>query len=106
MNKVNVIPTKAELMEAIIDALTSLGGTAKTSEIDTKGAETINLSEELLTLEDDSSTGTVYSYKMLYAKTELKQKGFLTNPTRGTWAIVPKIESMESLYGRTERSRN
>ena len=90
MNKVNVMPTKAELMEAIIVALTSLGGTAKTSEIDAKVAETINLSEELLTLEDDSSTGTVYRYKMRWARTELRQKGFLTNPTRGTWAIVPK----------------
>lgn len=90
MNKVNVMPTKAELMEEIIVALTSLGGTAKTSEIDANVAETINLSEELLALEDDSSTKTVSSYKMRWARTELRQKGVLTKPTRGTWAIVSK----------------
>jgi restriction endonuclease Mrr len=90
MDKVNVMPTKAELMDAVIKALDSLGGSAKTSEIDAKVAETMNLSEELLALEDDNSTGTVYSYKMRWARTELKQKGVLTNPVRGIWAVVAK----------------
>lgn len=96
MNKVNIIPTKAELMEAIIVALISLGGTAKTSEIDAKVAETMSLSDELLTLEDDSSTGTVYSYKMRWARTELRQKGVLANPARGIWVIAKIRESGES----------
>ena len=90
MNKVNIMPTKAELMDAILSTMVSFGGSAKTSEIDAKVAEVMNLSNDLLTQEDDSSTGTVYSYKMRWARTELRRKGILANPSRGTWIVVAK----------------
>ena len=74
-NTVNVMPTKSELMTAIITELATFGGSAKTSEIDAKVANKLNLSEELLALEDDGSTGTVFSYKMRWARTEFVRKG-------------------------------
>lgn len=82
------MPTKSELMDAIMEAVRLLNGCAKTSEIDSCVAEALNLSDELLTLEDDTSTGTVYNYKMRWARTALKQNGLLSNPSRGIWTIT------------------
>jgi len=84
------LPKKSELMNAIIEMLSASGGSARTAEIDAKVAEAMNLSEEQLSLEDDTSTGTVYSYKMRWARTELRQKGILANPSRGVWTVVAK----------------
>jgi len=88
MSNINYFPMKSELMNAIMKMLNASGGVARTAEIDAKVAEALNLSEELLTLEDDTSTGTVYSYKMRWARTELRLKGMITNPSRGVWKIV------------------
>lgn len=81
-------PMKKELMNAILLALKELGGKATTSEINDKVAIILNIPDEALTIEDENSTGTAYSYKMRWARTELKGKGYIKNPVRGTWELV------------------
>lgn len=81
-------PTKKELMNAILQVLEELDGKATTSEINQKVALNLNIPEFALLIEDENSTGTAYSYKMRWARTELKGKGYIKNPVRGTWELV------------------
>ncbi|MCF2663580.1 winged helix-turn-helix domain-containing protein [Oscillibacter valericigenes] len=39
-------------------------------------------------IEDANCTGSEYSYRMRWARTELKQKGMIKSPGRGIWEIV------------------
>jgi restriction system protein len=78
-------PEKNELKEATIEAIKELGGTATTQQINTKVAELLKLSDEILTLEDESGIGTMYEYRMRWIRTELKGK--ILNPKRGVWVL-------------------
>lgn len=80
-------PTKKELMDAIIEVLKS-ENTMSTSEINNAVAIKLNLSEEQLTEESSNCSGTEYSYRMRWARTELKQRHLITNPKRGTWILL------------------
>ena len=50
-------------------------------------AKNLNISDELLSIEDANCTGTEYSYRMRWARTELKQKGKIKNVERGEWRL-------------------
>lgn len=80
-------PTKRELMDAILEVLKS-ENTMSTSEIDNAVAIKLNLSEEHLSEESSNRSGTEYSYRMRWARTELKQRHLITNPKRGTWILL------------------
>lgn len=80
-------PTKKELMDAIIEVLKS-ENTMSTSEINNAVSIKLNLSEEQLTEESSNCSGTEYSYRMRWARTELKQRHLITNPKRGTWILL------------------
>ena len=80
-------PPKKELMDAILVVLQEKGTIMTTAEINAAVAKQLGLSEELLTMEDANCTGTEYSYRMRWARTELKQKGFISNIKRGLWNL-------------------
>lgn len=80
-------PTKKELMDAIIEVLKS-ENIMSTSEINNAVAIKLNLSEKQLTEESSNCSGTEYSYRMRWARTELKQRHLITNPKRGTWILL------------------
>ena len=80
-------PKKKELMDAIIAVLQGNGAAMKTAEIDAAVAKKMNLSDEMLTIEDANCTGSEYSYRMRWARTELKQKGKIVNLSRGVWGL-------------------
>ena len=82
-----IYPTKKELMDAILEVLKT-NNTMSTSAINQAVADKLNLSEEQLTLESSTCSGTEYSYRMRWARTELKQRNFITNPRRGEWTIL------------------
>jgi len=82
-----VYPTKRELMDAIVQVL-SQNEVLSTSEINLRVSALLNLSEEQLTLESSTCSGTEYSYRMRWARTELKQKKIITNPKRGEWTLL------------------
>ena len=76
-------PTKKQLMDAIIDVLSKANGTLSTASINDEVSSLLSLPNELLEEEDANCTGTAYSYKMRWTRTELKQKGIISNPKRG-----------------------
>lgn len=81
-------PSKKELMDAIIDVLHTANTTMSTSSIDQAVATKLSLSPEQLSEESANSSGTEYSYRMRWARTELKQKKIITNPKRGEWILL------------------
>ena len=86
----NKLPSKAELMDAIIRVfINSNTDILSTKEINEKVALLLNIPIELLTLEDANCTGTEYSYRMRWARTELKTKKQLINTKRGEWKYTP-----------------
>lgn len=82
-----VWPTKKQLMDAIVEVL-SKSETLSAASINDEVSLLLNLPKELLEEEDTNCSGTAYSYKMRWARTELKQKGIISNPKRGYWSLV------------------
>lgn len=81
------LPSKKELMESILFILRQADGVMKTADINDAVAKNLNISDELLSIEDANCTGTEYSYRMRWARTELKQKGKIKNVKRGEWRL-------------------
>lgn len=81
------LPSKKELMDSILHVLRQTDDVMKTADINEAVAKSLNLSDELLAIEDTNCTGTEYSYRMRWARTELKQKGKIENVKRGEWRI-------------------
>lgn len=86
------LPSKKEMMDAIIKILQDNGGVMKTADINDAVANYLDIPEDLLLLEDANCTGTEYSYRMRWARTELKQKGIIQNVKRGEWKIFDSDE--------------
>ena len=82
-----VFPTKRELMDSIMQVLKQ-NEVLSTSEINLQVSTLLDLSEAQLTLESSTCSGTEYSYRMRWARTELKQKKLITNPKRGEWTLL------------------
>lgn len=80
--KVEMLPAKKVLMEAIIEVMMD-GVTLTTSEINQKVILLLDIPEILLKIEDANCSGSEYSYRMRWARTELKQKGLILNSKRG-----------------------
>lgn len=79
-------PTNKELEQAVIDALALLGGEAKVVDINKKVIEILDLSEEIVLLEDSSCTCTKLDYRLRWCRTNLKGKK-IENVSKGTWRL-------------------
>ena len=80
-------PSKKELMDSILCVLEANASAMKTTDINDAVAKRLDISEELLAIEDANCSGTEYSYRMRWARTELKQKGKIINVSRGVWNL-------------------
>ena len=83
----NVFPTNKILEEAVIEALSSLGGEAKVSDINAKVIEILQLPQEIVELEDDYGVGTKLSYRLRWVRTNLKGEK-IDNVVKGTWRLI------------------
>lgn len=81
------LPQKRVLMDAILTVMKNSSGSMNTSTINDLVAKKLNIPKDLLEMEDANCSGTEYSYRMRWARTELKQKGFIRNVKRGEWEI-------------------
>lgn len=84
------LPQKRELMDAILIVMKKANGTTNTATINDLVAKQLNIPKDLLEIEDANCSGTEYSCRMRWARTELKQKGFIRNVKRGEWEICPE----------------
>lgn len=97
MPKVKV-PTYDALMNPIIHALKSLGGSGTIDEIDNKATEVVGLSDEQLeVLHDEKGGQTEVAYRLAWARTYLKKFGILENSARGVWALTPQGNKIETI---------
>ena len=85
------IPTFDTLMNPLIQAIKSLGGSGTIEEINSKVAELVGLSDEQLEVLHDPEKGgsTEFEYRLGWSRTYLKKFGVLENSSRGVWALTP-----------------
>lgn len=76
-------PSKIELENAIIEALKKLGGTSDVPTINQTLIKMLNLSDEVIELEDENGVGTKLDYRLRWRRTNLKAKGIIENVKRG-----------------------
>lgn len=80
-------PTNQQLEDAVVEALTQLGGVGTVKEINNKVIEILNLTPEVVELEDESGIGTKLSYCLRWARTKLKGSK-ISNVEKGTWKLL------------------
>lgn len=97
------IPTFDALMNPLIQALKSLGGSGTVEEIDAKVAEIAGLTDEQLqVLHDPEKSGqTEVEYRLAWTRTYLKKYGVLENSSRGVWALTSKGSQLEKVNPQT-----
>lgn len=113
MAKIN-IPSHAQLMNPVIQALHELGGSGTIEEIDAKASEIAGLSDEQLeVLHDEKGSKTEVEYRLGWARSYLKKFGILENSLRGVWALTSKgsrtnaVDEKEVVqFARQESKRN
>lgn len=90
MAKVTV-PTFDALMNPLVQALKSLGGSGTIEEINNKIAEIARLTDPQLEVLHNPTKGgvTEVEYRLGWSRTYLKQFGILENSSRGIWALTP-----------------
>lgn len=89
----NRLPTREQLLTPLINALIELGGSGSIDEINEKIIINLKIPESLANIPHDESKQdgrTELEYELAWARTMLKSNGYITNSTRGVWAIVDK----------------
>ena len=84
------MPTFDSLMNPLLDALFTLGGSGSIDEIYEKVLEQENIDEAISSIphNPDKSNQTEVAYRLAWARTYLKKFGFLENSSRGVWALT------------------
>lgn len=97
------IPTFDKLMNPLITALKSLGGSGTIEEIDSKVAEIAGLTDEQLeVLHDPEKSGqTEIEYRLAWTRTYLRKYGVLENSSRGVWALTSKGTQIDQVNSAT-----
>ncbi len=104
MAKVDV-PTFDALMNPVIQALKSLGGSGTIEEINNEVSEIAGLSDEQLEILHNPEKGgqTEVEYRLAWTRTYLKKYGVLENSSRGVWALTLKGRQLDRVNPKTVR---
>ncbi|HEX6270590.1 MAG TPA: winged helix-turn-helix domain-containing protein [Anaerolineales bacterium] len=88
-----------DLMNPVIQALKSLGGSGTNEEINAKVAELVRIpSEQLEILHNPEKGGmTEMEYRLMWTRTYLKIYGVIENSTRGVWALTENGSRVEKV---------
>ncbi len=85
-----VFPSNILLEETVLQALKNLGGVADVPAINNEVIRILELSEEIVKLEDESGLGTKLDYRLRWCRTNLKSKHKIKNIKRGTWEVADR----------------
>lgn len=98
----NKIPSYDNLMNPLLRALRSLGGSGSIEEIYDKVVEEEHLSDAILSVihDPDKSTQTEIAYRLAWARTYLKKYGLLENSSRGIWALASSSSGIKDINPR------
>jgi restriction system protein len=88
-----------DLMNPVIQALKSLGGSGTIEEINNKVAELAKISSEQLEVLHNPEKGgmTEIEYRLMWTRTYLKRYGVIENSTRGVWSLTEKGSTIEKV---------
>jgi restriction system protein len=96
--KSSKLPTYDRLMNPLLKALHTLGGSGTIAEINDKLFEIEKIPEEVLAVTHgpDGSQSEV-EYRVAWARTYLKKYGILDNSKKGVWSIVPGKRDVQTI---------
>jgi restriction system protein len=88
-----------DLMNPVIQAIKTLGGSGTNEEINNKVSEIGNIpSEQLEILHNPEKGGmTEIEYRLMWTRTYLKIYGIIENSTRGVWSLTEKGSMIEKV---------
>ena len=84
----DILPSKSELAKVILQVMEKSPDPISVTVMNEKVAKELYLSDDLLQIEEMNGTDTEFNYRMRWARTELKNKGRITNPSRGVWELT------------------
>ncbi|MCC5995852.1 MAG: restriction endonuclease [Oceanicaulis sp.] len=84
------LPRFSELMPLVVEALEALGGSASIDELNEWVADKLALSEAQLEITYPKSGDYVFRDRVSWARSYLKQAGYVDNSQRGVWALTPQ----------------
>jgi len=94
------VPKFDALMNPTLQALKRLGGSASIDELVPEIVKFLNLPQEVAEVPHGNTGRTELEYRAAWARTYLRNAGYLDNSERGVWALTPKGTQTESVDGR------
>src|SRR5579864_7371629 len=94
------VPKFDELIDPTLQALKKLGGSGSIDEIVLEIVKLLGLPQELTEIPHGSSGRTELEYRSAWARTYLRNAGYIENSERGVWALTPKGTQTASVDGR------
>ena len=94
------VPKFDELMNPTLQALKRLGGSTSIDELVPEIVKFLNLPQEVAEVPHGTSGRTELEYRAAWARTYLRNAGYIDNSERGVWALTPKGTQSESVDGR------
>jgi len=94
------IPKFDELMNPTLQALKRLGGSASIDELVPEIVKFLGLPQEVAEVPHGTTGRTELEYRAAWARTYLRNAGYVENSDRGIWALTPKGTQAESVDGR------
>lgn len=86
----NQVPPYHELFNPLLKALVTLGGSASIAEMYEVVVGDVGFSDDVLAIMHGNSNQTEIAYRLAWARTYLKQSGYLENSARGVWSLTEK----------------
>ncbi|MEO7317547.1 MAG: restriction endonuclease [Chthoniobacteraceae bacterium] len=90
-------PHRQSLMHASLQALEQLGGSSSVEELVQEVISVLHLPDEIVEQKHRTRSGvenrTHLDYELAWARTYLRQMGFVENSSRGVWALTQKGRS-------------
>jgi restriction system protein len=87
-------------MNPTLQALKRLGGSASIDELVPEIVKFLKLAQEVAEVPHGTTGRTELEYRAAWARTYLRNAGYLENSERGVWALTPKGTQAESVDGR------
>ncbi len=82
------VPSFSEFHVPVLRALDALGGSASNEEIDDRTAQLLNVSETVRAIPHVGGPRTRFDYRCAWARSWLKNAGYVENSERGVWALT------------------
>lgn len=97
------VPPYDLMMNPVLSALQSLGGSGTIEEINSKVIEIMAFSDAQLEVlhNPEKSSQTKVEYRLAWARTYLKKYGLLENSNRGVWALTAKGRKTDRVNPKT-----